>query len=546
MKRIYLFCLLSLSALFSCTQKPKEPASFNIVPKPVTITAGNAWITWDNDVTLIAVTPNEKSVAAVLQDFLKTKKIKATVAEFANTTDEHVSFFTVTDSLLGNEGYKLSINEKGVSISANTGAGLFYGVQSLFQLLPASSNKIELPFVDIQDQPRFQWRGLHLDVARHFFPVDFIKKYIDAMAHFKLNTFHWHLTEDQGWRIEIKKYPKLQEIAAFRNETVIGHASTKKRNGPATYDGKRHGGFYTQDEVREVVAYAAQRFITIVPEIEMPGHALAALTAYPHLGCTGGPYEVATTWGVFTDVFCAGKETTFQFLQDVLDEVVPLFPGTYIHIGGDECPKDNWKKCPHCQKRMKTEKLNDEHQLQSYFIQRIEKHLNAKGKRIIGWDEILEGGLAPNAAVMSWRGEEGGIAAAQQNHDVVMTPTSWLYLDYYQDTAKTEPLAIGGFVPLSKVYSYEPLPSQLTAEQAKHILGVQANVWSEYMPDGKQVEYMVYPRAIALAEVAWSSKENKNYDDFVKRLRTNQHLLDDWKINYGKHIFIATKKDTTK
>jgi len=357
------------------------------------------------------------------------------------------------------------------------------------------------------------------------------------MSHYKLNTFHWHLTEDQGWRIEIKKYPKLQEIAAFRKETVIGHASTRTRKEPRRFDGTRHGGFYTQDEIKDVVAYAAQHHITVVPEIELPGHALAALAAYPELGCTGGPYEVATTWGIFDDVFCAGKESTFNFLQDVLDEVMPLFPGQYIHIGGDECFKSNWKKCPYCQKRIKTEKLKDENELQSYFIQRIEKYINAKGKRIIGWDEILEGGLAPNATVMSWRGEEGGIAAAQQNHDVIMTPSKWLYLDYRQDTAKSEPLAVKVLVDVPTVYSYEPVPAQLKEEEAKYIIGVQANVWTEYMKTGDHVEYMVYPRAIALAEVAWSAKEKRNYNDFVKRLQANRILLDEWKVNYAKHVF---------
>ncbi|MBI1769634.1 MAG: family 20 glycosylhydrolase, partial [Bacteroidetes bacterium] len=368
----------------------------------------------------------------------------------------------------------------------------------------------------------------------------------DLMAHYKLNTFHWHLTEDQGWRIEIKKYPRLQEVAANRKETIIGRASTRTRNnGLAKYDGVPHGGYYTQEEIREVVSYASKRYITILPEIEMPGHAQAALAAYSYLGCTGGPYQVATTWGVFDDVFCAGKETTFQFLQDVIDEVLPLFPGKYIHIGGDECPKTKWKKCANCQERMRIEKIKDEHGLQSYFIQRIEKYINAKGKNIIGWDEILEGGLAPNAVVMSWRGEEGGIAAAQQNHDVIMTPSKWVYLDYYQDTTKEEPLAIGGFVPVSKIYYYDPVPSQLTPEQAKHVLGTQANVWSEYMTTGDQVEYMVYPRAIALAELAWTSKENLNYNDFIKRLTANRILLDDWKVNYAKHVF-KTKADSNK
>jgi hexosaminidase len=406
-------------------------------------------------------------------------------------------------------------------------------MQTLIQIIPDNAKKI--PFVEITDYPRFAYRGLHLDVGRHMFPVAFIKKYIDVLAHHKMNRFHWHLTEDQGWRIEIKKYPKLQEIAAYRSETQVGKGGTKAR-ATAKYDGQRYGGFYTQEEVKDIVKYAADRHVTVIPEIELPGHAQAALTAYPNLGCTGGPYEVAKGWGVFTDVYCAGKEETFTFLQDVFDEVLPLFPSKYIHIGGDECPKNKWKTCPYCQKRIKKEKLGDEHALQSYFIQRIEKYLNSKGRQIIGWDEILEGGLAPNASVMSWRGEEGGIAAAEQNHDVVMTPVGWCYFDYAQDTSASEPLSIGNYLPINKVYSYEPVPSQLNPEQASHILGAQANVWTEYMKTPEQVEYMVYPRASAMAEVVWSPKDQRDYPDFVDRMKTHVKRLADWKVNYAKQI----------
>jgi hexosaminidase len=368
------------------------------------------------------------------------------------------------------------------------------------------------------------------------FPVEFIKKYIDLLAHHKYNRFHWHLTEDQGWRIEIKKYPKLQEIGAFRKETVIGHASTATRGNAKDFDGKRYGGLYTQEEIKDVVKYAADRYVTIIPEIELPGHALAALSAYPNLGCTGGPYEAATTWGVFDDVFCAGKEDSFVFLQGVLDEVIELFPGKYVHIGGDECPKTKWEKCPHCKKRMKVENLKDTHELQSYFIQRIEKYLNSKGKQIIGWDEILEGGLAPNATVMSWRGEEGGIAAARQNHDVVMTPGNWCYFDHYQAGPEGEPLAIGNMTTVEEVYSYEPVPPQLDSIQAKHILGAQANVWTEYIPTSDHVEYMVYPRACAMAEVLWSKPETKKYEDFKLRMKEHADRLTDWKVNFARHI----------
>jgi len=388
-----------------------------------------------------------------------------------------------------------------------------------------------VPFVDIEDVPRFAWRGMHLDVGRHMFPIDFIKKYIDYLAFHKLNVFHWHLTEDQGWRIEIKKYPKLTEISAFRNETIVGHHSTN----PQKFDGQKYGGFYTQEEIKEVVKYANERFITVVPEIEMPGHAIAALAAYPELSCTGGPFDVRTSWGISDDIFCAGNENTFEFLKIVLSEVVELFPSKFIHIGGDEAPKARWHECLKCKKRIADENLADEHELQSYFIQRIEKYLNSKGKEIIGWDEILEGGLAPNAAVMSWRGNSGGIEAAKQKHNVVMAPTTRCYFDYYQTEYKdNEPLSIGGFLPLEKVYSFNPIPSELTKEEAKFIIGAQANVWTEYMPNPKQVEYMAFPRMSALAEVVWTNNENKNFNDFLSRMGFQYKRFDAMKINYFK------------
>ncbi|MFZ6012337.1 MAG: beta-N-acetylhexosaminidase, partial [Bacteroidota bacterium] len=526
-----LITLLVVLGLAGCAKK--EALKIDIVPKPVSLTAGTDAVDWDESVAIIAKTDDEKQVAELLQGLLQGKNLQATTAETADDEDK-ITLSTINDTTLGPEGYKLSVNENGVTIQANTGAGLFYGAQTLMQLLSADGKKV--PFAEITDYPRFAYRGVHLDVGRHMFPPEFIKKYIDLMARHKYNRFHWHLTEDQGWRIEIKKYPKLQEVAAYRTETVVGHAATASRD-KSKYDGQRYGGFYTQDEVKDIVKYAADRKITIIPEIELPGHSQAALTAYPELGCTGGPYEVARTWGVFNDIYCAGKEEPFTFLQDVLDEVMALFPSTYIHIGGDECPKESWQKCKLCQKRIKTEKLKDEHELQSYFIRRIEKYLNSKGRQIIGWDEILEGGLAPNATVMSWRGEEGGIAAAKQNHDVVMTPGNWCYFDHYQDTTGNEPLAIGGFTPVSEVYAYEPIPPQLTAEEAKHVLGAQANVWTEYMATTEYVEYMVYPRACAMAEVLWTPKENRNYQDFRERMKTHAQRLEEWKVNYAKHMF---------
>jgi hexosaminidase len=353
------------------------------------------------------------------------------------------------------------------------------------------------------------------------------------LAMHKMNVFHWHLTEDQGWRIEITKYPRLTQVGSVRDETVEGKMTY---NQPLKFDGKPHKGFYTQDQVREVVKYAEERYVTIIPEIEMPGHALAALAAYPELGCTGGPYGVAKIWGVIEDVYCP-TEKTFKFIEDVLTEIIEIFPSKYIHIGGDECPKTSWKQSKFCQDLMKAQGLKDEHELQSYFIKRIDKFLTSKGKKLMGWDEILEGGLSPNATVMSWRGTQGGIDAAKQNHDVVMTPNSYVYIDYYQSHAAFEPLAIGGFLPLEKVYSYEPTPTELKPDEAKHILGAQVNLWTEYVATPEQAEYMAFPRACALSEVTWTPAVNKNFGDFGRRLETHFKRFDVMKINYSKGIY---------
>ena len=435
------------------------------------------------------------------------------------------------------EGYVLDITSRRVMITGDDVAGVFYGIQSLRQLLPpaledvqqsSSLRNVRVSNTRIEDYPAFAYRGLHLDVGRHFFDVEFVKRYLDLMALHKMNTFHWHLTEDQGWRIEIKRYPLLTETGAWRKETLVGHGSRP----PFRFDGTPYGGFYTQDQIREVVAYAARLHITVIPEIEMPGHALAALAAYPHLGCTGGPYEVATRWGIFDDVFCAGSEETFLFLENVLEEVVELFPSQYIHIGGDECPKTRWKECSACQNRIRQEGLADEYELQSYFIRRIEKFLQTKDRRIIGWDEILEGGLAPNATVMAWRGVRKGIEAARMGHDVIMSPVGHCYFDYYQADPETQPLAIGGYLPLSRVYEFNPIPEELSARDAKHILGAQGNVWTEYMPTPEHVEYMAYPRAIALAEVLWTPRRKQNFDEFRTRLHLHLQRLDILGVNY--------------
>ena len=430
------------------------------------------------------------------------------------------------------ESYTIKIDKNNVVINGASAQGLFYGVQTLLQLLYPEVQEtigIKLPCLEIMDKPSFSWRGMHLDVCRHFFSVDFIKKMIDMMAFHKMNVFHWHLTDDQGWRIEIKKYPKLNEISAYRDETLIGQYTENDQK----FDGIRYGGYYTQDQIREVIRYAQSRYITIVPEIEMPGHAVAVLSAYPEYSCTGGPFKVFTKWGVSDDVFCPGKEKTFEFLQDVLTEVIDLFPGSYIHIGGDECPKTRWKACPDCQKRIKDVGLKDELELQSYFVKRMEKFIASKGKKLIGWDEILEGGLPERATVMSWRGYEGGTIAASSGHDVVMTPSEYCYLNFYQsENGEKEPLSFNAYLPLDKVYSFNPMLPTISGEQQKHILGAQVNVWSEYITSDKQAEYMIFPRLCAMSDILWIPKEKKNYSDFLDRLRIHLKRLQKLNTNY--------------
>ena len=437
------------------------------------------------------------------------------------------------DPSLPREGYRLSWKSNKLELAGGSSAGVFYGIQTLKQTVPLDPAEADvLPSLEIVDRPAFPYRGMHLDVSRHFFDVAFIKKHLDAMAQAKMNTFHWHLTDDQGWRIEIKHYPRLTEVGAWRSGSQQGPYSLQY------FDTLRYGGFYTQEEIREVVAYAAERHITVVPEIEMPGHALAALAAYPQFSCNQKPLEVARGWGVFDDVFCAGNDETFVFLENVLREVFALFPSTYVHIGGDECPKTRWKSCAQCQARMQTEGLKDEHELQSYFIQRMERFANANGKKIIGWDEILEGGLAPNATVMSWRGETGGKAAAQSGHDAIMTPGKPCYFDHYQARQDGEPHAIGGFNPVQAVYLYPVIPAGLSPEEATHILGSQGNVWTEYMLTPDHVEYMMHPRMEALAEVLWTGpRKESDVADFRRRLRTYTQHLEQSGYRVAPHFF---------
>jgi len=527
-----LLILVFISFLSSCENSQKVSEKPQIIPIPVSqeLTKGDFIL---DDKTGIVFEPEFKIAANFLEEFINNSILTKKSAGNKNI------YFIKDSSIDGDEGYRLKISPSSIKISAKSPQGAFYAVQSLRQLFPVSfetgtnkKNEVAIKCLEINDSPQFKYRGMHLDVGRHMFSIKFIKKYIDALAMLKMNTFHWHLTEDQGWRIEIKKYPNLQEVASYRKETLVGHYSDQ----PHQFDGEKYGGYYTQEEIKEVVAYAESRFVTVIPEIELPGHAQAAIAAYPELGCTGEQVEVATKWGVFEEIYCP-KEETFTFLEDVLDEVLALFPSEYIHIGGDEATKTRWKNCNHCRALIKKEGLKDEHELQSYFISRIEQYLNNNGRQIIGWDEILEGGLAPNATVMSWRGINGAIEAAKQHHNVIITPTSHCYFDYYQSENKNEPLAIGGYLPLEKVYSFNPIPEALTQEEAKYVLGAQGNIWTEYIPTSDQVEYMAFPRILAMSEVVWSKQENKNYPDFVKRVEYFHERLDSLNINYANHLY---------
>ncbi len=536
--------------IFAASSAVIAQSEINVIPRPVETTRNNGSFLLTKSTVIIANSA-VKHDADMLNFYLQklygfTLAVK-NISPYENIKNV-ISLGIKYPEGMKPDQYNLNVTENNISIMAINNEALFYGIQTLLQLIPAEVNPatdkvaFSIPAVSIKDYPRFQYRGMHLDAGRHFFGPEEIKKYIDYLAYHKFNRFHWHLTEDQGWRIEIKKYPRLTSVGAWRNGTIIGHY-------PGTgNDSLHYGGFYTQKEVKEIVKYAADRYITIIPEIEMPGHSSAAIAAYPQLSCFpdqataikantpwAGPRtgkQVQQTWGVFPDVYCP-SDYTFKFLENVLDEVMVLFPSKYIHIGGDECPKDYWKRSAFCQKLIKEKHLKNEEGLQSYFIGRIEKYLNSKGRSIIGWDEILEGGLAPNATVMSWRGESGGIAAAKEHHDVIMTPGQYCYFDHSQ-TRNEDSVTIGGYLPVDSVYSYEPVPRELDSSEAKYVLGAQGNVWTEYIGNESKLEYMIFPRMSALSEVLWTPKNRRSLDDFRERLTDMVKRYQMWGANYFK------------
>ena len=526
-----------------------QTARYDIVPLPRSIVQQHAPGFVLGEKTAIVYADGLEKEARFLSDYVaEMTQMKLAVRPFAKKNDARgnilLSIVVPNKKKVvvepNEEAYTLTVTAKGVAISGQTAAAVFRGVQTLRKSLPIvkeSGSQIALPAVVIQDEPRFAYRGMHLDCSRHFFPVEFVKRFIDLIALHGMNKFHWHITDDQGWRFESKKYPKLTSIGGWRSGTVVGRNS-------GIDDGIRHGGFYTQEECRDIVRYAADRHITIIPEIDMPGHMVAALAAYPEYGCTGGPYEVEHTWGVFADVLCPGKEQTFKFVEDVLSEVIDVFPSEYIHIGGDECPRDRWKTCDLCQQRIKNEgikgegKQTAEDHLQGYFTKRVEKFLHSKGKRLIGWDELLGCDVDVTSTIMSWRGAEPGAKAAKLGHDVIMTPNSPMYFDHYQtDKTNNEPLSIGGNSPTEKVYAFEPVAADLTPEEAKHILGVQANVWTEYIYSTQHVEYQILPRMAALAEVQWLQPDQKDFDAFKERVTRLKGIYDlnQWRV--AQHLF---------
>lgn len=545
---ITLFCSISAAA----TGKPE----INVIPKPAKMKnlQGTFELRKSMQIFYEPAYPGLKRIASMFAE--RVQHAGGPSLEVTGNSEETKKnpaiSLAIKKGQLPDECYHLLVKPGRILITGGSEAGVFYGIQTLLQLLlpeafgteaTGSSVKWSVPCVDIKDKPRYSYRGMHLDVSRHFFPKEFVKKYIDLISMYKMNTFHWHLTDDNGWRIEIKKYPRLMQTGAWH----VDYENLPWNERPAQKPGDRatYGGYYTQDEIREVVAYAKERFVTIIPEIEMPAHSLEVLASYPQLSCTGGPFTVPTgSYWPNTDILCAGNDSTFTFLEDVLSEVIGLFPSEYIHIGGDEADKTRWKACPKCQSRMKAEGLKDEKELQSYFMRRMEKFLVSRNRKMIGWDEILEGGLGPEATVMSWRGLEGGISAARQGHDVIMTPSSFCYFDYYQANPKTQPKSIGGLLTLKKVYSFDPTPKVLTRDQAKHILGAQGNLWTEYIPTTDHAEYMLMPRMLALAEVVWTPQSQRSWKDFRSRINGQFRRLDCMNVRYCKGSFkvdVSTK-----
>ena len=540
------FLFYTLLYIMGCVFSPchAQKAQYRVVPLPQSIEETNTEPFRLSSTTSIQYDINDVMMrhnASFLSEYVeKATGLKLSLNERKSRLKQDVITLRLNPSIKEAEGYRISVNKKSIVIEGQTPTGVFYGIQTLRKSLPiiSKSESVLFPAVVITDAPRFPYRGMHLDTSRHFFPVDFVKEYIDMLALHNMNKFHWHLTDDQGWRIEIKKYPLLTLIGSIRKTTVLGH-------NLGFYDGVPHTGFYTQEQAREIVDYARQRYITVIPEIDMPGHMLGALAAYPELGCTGGPYEVCSVWGVLDDILCAGNPKTLQFCKDVLDEIMQIFPSELIHIGGDEAPRVRWKNCSKCQQLIQSRglkgdgKYSAEAKLQGYFTEEIEKFVNSKGRSIIGWDEVLEGDVTASTTIMSWRGMEGGIYASERGHDVIMAPTSHCYFDYYQADFKTggEPFLIGGFLPIEKTYSLEPLPANLSKEAQKHILGVQANLWTEYIAFPSLVEYQVLPRMGALSECQWMQPEQKNFEDFKQRASQLAQIYQLYGWTYAKHLF---------
>ena len=534
------FFSLFFPLLFSLLVVAQERVDFNVVPQPRQV------VSQKGDPlslsSLVAVTyeggDDMRRNATFLTEYVRTAIGKSLPVMDAKVKGAVIAL-KLDKKMTGEETYRIAVSQKGIVISGASPKGVFRGVQTLRKAMPVGAKgDVVAPAVVVDDSPRFSYRGMHLDVSRHFFDVDFVKQYIDMLALHHINVFHFHITDDQGWRVEIKKYPKLTEVGAWRQRTVVGRNT-------GLYEYKTYGGFYTQEQVRDIVEYARERYVTVIPEIDMPGHMEAALASYPELGCTKGPYEVEPNWGVFDDILCAGREQTFDFVEGVLDEIIQLFPSEYIHIGGDEAPRTRWKVCPDCQQRIRQEGLGNgdrktaEDRLQGYFMKRVEKYLNSKGRKAIGWDELLDCDVNPSTTIMSWRGVEGGQVASQKGHDVIMVPTAWFYFDYYQVSEDEwhKPLLIGGYVPLEKVYSFEPAPETLTAEQKSHVIGLQANLWTEYAYAEELAQYQVLPRMGALSEVQWVLPEKKDYVEYKERQARLNHLYDTLGWKYCKAGF---------